>query len=109
MAVRDRDLAENIADLYCSAAAEGRHVVASVGADHLPGVAALLTAWSVGRIPLESAESWGKGEAGPLLARLEALSAEPLAIAPGPAAAERAREFLRSLFEKSPVPFSLNW
>jgi pheromone shutdown protein TraB len=56
--VRDKALADNIADVYCAAAGEGMNLVVSIGDAHLPGVEALLKEWSRGRIPLEVERSY---------------------------------------------------
>jgi hypothetical protein len=50
--LRDRDMFDNIADVYCRAAREGKALVVSVGANHVPGIERLLRRWSGGRIPL---------------------------------------------------------
>lgn len=100
LALRDRDLGENIADVYCAAAAEGRHVAASVGDDHLPGITALLAAWSGGRLPLETAHSWPTS--GNLVERLISLAAEPL-VERRPSIAERVERALKSLLPSDPL------
>jgi len=70
--LRDRDMADAIAAVYCAAAAEGRAAVASVGAAHLPGISKNLEAWSGGLIPLEKA--WSENLSEPILERLNALA-----------------------------------
>ncbi|MFA6093076.1 MAG: hypothetical protein WCU88_07165 [Elusimicrobiota bacterium] len=58
--VRDRDMYDNIADVYCRAAEEGKNLVASVGSSHVPGIAKMFQDWSKGRIPLTTGtSSWG--------------------------------------------------
>lgn len=91
-AVRDRDLAENIIDVYCAAAQEGRHAAASVGSAHVPGVRKLLVEWSGGRLVPEVMSSEASSQA--VLARLQALAQEPLRSRPA-SAARRVSEALR--------------
>jgi hypothetical protein len=56
--VRDRDMSDNIADLYCLAASEGKALAVSIGGGHLPGVRSRLEQWSRGLIPLRTAFSY---------------------------------------------------
>lgn len=79
--LRDRDMADAIAAVYCAAASEDRAVVASVGAAHLPGIGKDLAAWSAGRIPLEKA--WSANLSEPILDRLEALASPSRVAGPG--------------------------
>ncbi|MFA6092005.1 MAG: hypothetical protein WCU88_05225 [Elusimicrobiota bacterium] len=69
--IRNRDMFDNIADIYCRAAEEGKVLAVSVGKKHLPGIEKRLKAWSKGRIPLKLADS--DTEPGPILDYLESI------------------------------------
>lgn len=49
---RNHFMAENLAKLYCRALAEGKNTVGIVGEFHAPGLQALLTTLSQGRVPV---------------------------------------------------------
>ncbi|MFA6030199.1 MAG: hypothetical protein WC969_10120 [Elusimicrobiota bacterium] len=56
--LRDRDMGDNAIDLYCRAAAEGKPLAVSVGAEHLSGIEDRLRAWAGERIPLRVSHSY---------------------------------------------------
>jgi hypothetical protein len=60
--VRDRDMADNIAAVYCRAAAEHKNMVVSVGRAHIDGILQRLEDWSNDRIPLRTAKSYGEDQ-----------------------------------------------
>lgn len=82
---RDRALGENIADVYCDAAKEGRNMAAVVGDGHVEGIRRLLLEWSGGRLPFETGRSFESPAEVAL--RLAALARAPLA----PSPSDRAR------------------
>ncbi|MFA6028282.1 MAG: hypothetical protein WC969_00375 [Elusimicrobiota bacterium] len=73
--IRNRDMFDNIADVYCAAAEEGRALVVSVGQDHVQGLGERLQAWSQGRIDLRVGNSSSDGDA--ISRELERLSPRP--------------------------------
>ncbi|MFA6092304.1 MAG: hypothetical protein WCU88_01970 [Elusimicrobiota bacterium] len=53
--VRDRDMADSLADIYCAAADDnGKNVVAMIGGGHIPGVLERLREWSDNRIQIRA-------------------------------------------------------
>ncbi|MFA6092007.1 MAG: hypothetical protein WCU88_05235 [Elusimicrobiota bacterium] len=80
--VRNRDMFDNIADIYCRAAEEGKNLAISMGSAHLPGVEGYLRQWSQDRIPLRTDLSYDDEKpyadpdvSSPIIKTLETLAA----------------------------------
>ncbi|MFA6092006.1 MAG: hypothetical protein WCU88_05230 [Elusimicrobiota bacterium] len=107
--VRNRDMFDNIADIYCLAAAEGKNMAVSMGADHVPGVEGYLRRWSGDAIPLKAERSFVQklpdddlSAAGPVLEALSALSlASPQGKALSPALPKKASSLDRFDFSSA--------
>jgi pheromone shutdown protein TraB len=70
--LRDRDMADGIADIYCRAADEGRNLVVSLGGGHYDGITARLKKWNP-RIPIQVGNSLYRS--GPMILKIRSMAA----------------------------------